>query len=377
MEAILRLQIYVFCLLVIVILWLSGDRRKTARKADDAGLFNGLLLSTAAMLLVDCVLWFFDGKAGALSRGIVLVCGVLYSLIHTIPVACFVLYSDFQIFRDAARFRKIARPLVAIAVLVGLAALATPFTGMLFTVDGSNRYVRGPWLPAFLAAQFGLVGFFLWDLLTHAKRINKRLFLTLLAYPVPLLAAGIVQLFYYGLVLFWPTTTLFLIVAASNIENHRAKTDYLTGTANRRSLDEELERRIAQVKSGRALFGILIDIDDFKAINDIHGHEAGDRALEDVARILKASVRVEDHVARMGGDEFVILVDFKESGAMEDLARRIERAIRAQNELRSRPYRLSLSIGRALYDRSSGDDAPGFLFRLDADMYSRKKEARS
>jgi diguanylate cyclase (GGDEF)-like protein len=374
MEAILRLQINVLCLAVIAILWLSGDRRVTSKSGADQGLFRALLLSTAAMLASDGIEWYFDGKAGSLSRAIVLLSGALYNGVHTIPLAFFVLYADFQIFRDDARFKLVSRPLMVIAALVALAAAISPFTGILFYANQANRYARGPWFPAFAFVQFGLIAFVLGDVIVNRKRLGRRLFITLLAYPIPMLVAAIVQALAFGLILIWPTTTLFLVVAASNIEKRRSKTDYLTGTANRRSLDEELERRIALRKSGRALFGMLIDIDAFKAINDRFGHDAGDRALEDVARVLTSSVRVEDCVARMGGDEFVVLVDSRGPGAMEELVRRIECAVDNQNASNRRPYAISLSIGRAQYEGSEG--AAGFLARLDADMYSRKKSTR-
>ena len=124
--------------------------------------------------------------------------------------------------------------------------------------------------------------------------------------------------------------------------------------ANRRSLDEELERRVESIRPGTTLCGLMIDLDDFKSINDRFGHEAGDRALEDVAKLLLASVRVDDMVARLGGDEFVVLADIKESAALEDLVERIERSVEHHNASVQRRYHLSLSIGRAIFDRRGG-----------------------
>jgi diguanylate cyclase (GGDEF)-like protein len=192
-----------------------------------------------------------------------------------------------------------------------------------------------------------------------------------------MLAGAILQMFVFGLVLIWPAMTLFLVAAHSNIENRRARTDYLTGTANRRSLDEELERRLAAGRPGRTLSGLLVDLDDFKEINDSHGHEAGDRALEDIASILLSSVRVEDMVARMGGDEFVVLVDLGEQATLEELVLRIEQAVERHNESKLRPYRLSLSIGRVSRGRVPGETAQEFLALLDADMYSRKRARKA
>jgi diguanylate cyclase (GGDEF)-like protein len=373
METALRLQVTFLCLCVIIILWFSGDRRKAARMEPDSRLYRALLVGTAFMLAIDSMCWLFDGRPGSLGRDAVLAANSLYYIGHTIPVATFVLYSDFQIFREQARFSRLVIPLAFIQAFVAVLALLSPFNGILFGVDEANRYVRGPWFPAFAVTQYGLVAFVLCQVVHFRKRVSRRVFLSLLAYPLPMLIAAIAQMLFFGLVLIWPTTTLFLVVAAFNLENRRSKTDYLTGVANRRSLDEELERRVASCESGGGLCGLLLDIDDFKMINDRFGHEAGDRALEDVANILAASVRVDDCVARMGGDEFVVLADFREGPAMEELVRRVELAIGNHNASNRLPYRLSLSIGRLMRGQGNGATAAEFLASLDSDMYARKK----
>ena len=376
METVLRLQITIFCLLVILILWFSGDRRSTSRMDLDSRLYRALLLSTFAMLFLDTVSWFFDGNAGNISHIAVFIANVFYYIIHTIPIALFIFYSDYQIFREEKRFVKMARPLIIIEVLVSVMAILSPITGGLFSVDKANHYFRGPWFPAFALVQFGLVAFILWHVIHNRRRTSRRIFISLLAYPIPLLIAAVFQMLFLGLVLIWPTMTLFLIVSAFNLEKRRAKTDYLTGTANRRSLDEELEKRIELSKSGKMLFGLLLDIDDFKKINDSFGHEAGDRALEDVANILLSSVRVNDHVARLGGDEFVVLVESSEPMALEDLVHRIENAIENLNATNQRPYQLSLSVGRAKYYEENSAKASDFLAILDAECIQERRASQ-
>jgi diguanylate cyclase (GGDEF)-like protein len=89
-----------------------------------------------------------------------------------------------------------------------------------------------------------------------------------------------------------------------------------------------------------------------------------------------SSVRVEDLVARMGGDEFVVLLDSADIGALEEMVKRIELAIEKHNNSANRPYRLSLSIGRANFDPELDKTAAGFLSRLDADMYRRKRQRK-
>jgi diguanylate cyclase (GGDEF)-like protein len=373
METALRLQLLCFCLLALAILWLTGDRRKASRKDPDSRLYRALLAATAFMIAVDSVSWFFDGKPGSLSRDAILVANSLYYVGHTIPVMLFILYSDFQVFGDERRFLKFVPPLALIEAAVAILALLSPFYGSLFSVDEANHYIRGPWFPAFAVSQYGLMAFVLGHVIHNGKRVNRKVFVSLLAYPLPMLIASVLQMLFLGLSLIWPTTLLFLLVAAFNLENRRSKTDYLTGVANRRSLDEELERRIAAGKSGGGLCGLLLDVDDFKSINDRFGHEAGDRALEDVANTLLSSVRVNDCVARMGGDEFVVLADLQESAAMEELVHRIEGAVENRNAANRRPYQLTLSIGRLFYDSREGGTAAEFLSSLDSDMYARKK----
>jgi diguanylate cyclase (GGDEF)-like protein len=373
MENALRLQTTFLSLCIIAILWFTGDRRRSTRNEPDSRLYRLLLASTAFMLVVDSLCWSFDGVAGELSRSLVFTGIFLYYLAHTIPVALFALYSDYQVFKDETRFRKFIPPLALIEILVAALDVLSLFNGLLFTVDEASHYVRGPWFPVFAVFQYGIVAFVLVQVIRHRKMANKRVFVSLLAYPIPLLVAALFQLLFLGLTLIWPATALFLIVAAFNLENRRSKTDYLTGVANRRSLDEELERRIASGGTGGRFCGLLLDLDDFKAINDRFGHEAGDMALEDVANILLSSVRVNDCVARMGGDEFVVLAELSGEGEAEDMVRRIELAVENHNASSNRPYQLSLSIGRLGYDRTAGVGAAAFLSRLDADMYSRKK----
>jgi diguanylate cyclase (GGDEF)-like protein len=111
--------------------------------------------------------------------------------------------------------------------------------------------------------------------------------------------------------------TDFAAVAALALDNARsraelellAQTDDLTGLSNRRHFRNELERQIAAAhQTGSPLSLLLLDLDNFKAINDSHGHERGDAALQAVAEAIKQQLRPTDLAARVGGDEFVIML---------------------------------------------------------------------
>jgi diguanylate cyclase (GGDEF)-like protein len=108
----------------------------------------------------------------------------------------------------------------------------------------------------------------------------------------------------------------------------RAASDALTGLPNRRSADETLKRMAAHAgRTVTPLSAVLLDLDHFKAINDLHGHEQGDKALAAVAEILATTLRVSDFAARYGGEEFLILLPDTDGPGARDAAEKLRQAI--------------------------------------------------
>jgi diguanylate cyclase (GGDEF)-like protein len=151
-----------------------------------------------------------------------------------------------------------------------------------------------------------------------------------------------------------------------------AGTDDLTGLANRRSFHEALRRHAAAAERyGMPLSLLLLDIDDFKEINDSHGHERGDEVLRSLATGLRHRVRESDVVARIGGDEFAILLP----QTTKDEAVSLARDLAAQTKrLRVKPASLDVSIGVA---SCSGASCDGLLSEADRELYVQKAKARA
>ena len=154
-----------------------------------------------------------------------------------------------------------------------------------------------------------------------------------------------------------------------------ALTDSLTGLPNTRLLQDRLERALAQ--SGRRdgdVAVLFVDLDGFKAVNDAMGHAAGDEVLQAVAERLRACARAADTVARIGGDEFVVLLEgCRSRGDAETVAGKIAAAISAPLALGRGAAEISCSIGIAFHP-SDGDCAEILLRNADKAMY-RAKEA--
>jgi diguanylate cyclase (GGDEF)-like protein len=151
----------------------------------------------------------------------------------------------------------------------------------------------------------------------------------------------------------------------------RASQDVLTGLANRMLFFSTLEELI---RKGRTVTVAFIDLDDFKSVNDTHGHGAGDRVLQNVARCLKASFRVGDVVARLGGDEFAVLaVDTAEQATRVAATRAVE-MIAQPLEMDGSRVRIGVSVGVAGH---AGDESAGMLLaRADAALYRAKRAGK-
>jgi diguanylate cyclase (GGDEF)-like protein len=153
-----------------------------------------------------------------------------------------------------------------------------------------------------------------------------------------------------------------------------ATTDYLTGLPNARSLFLQLDSELARCKRANSeLCVIVCDVDGFKQINDRFGHLEGNRVLRLFAEALKHSCREYDYVARMGGDEFVLIIPGlsaesvdKRAHQMKELAKQAGREVCGEDIL-------SLSIGYALYPKD-GEDAEALLAEADRRMYLEKQK---
>jgi diguanylate cyclase (GGDEF)-like protein/PAS domain S-box-containing protein len=153
-----------------------------------------------------------------------------------------------------------------------------------------------------------------------------------------------------------------------------AETDPLTGLANRRALERTLDAALTRaVKRSRSVGVVMLDLDGFKAINDNHGHAAGDEALREVARRLRGCVRERDLVARLGGDEFVlVLTDVGgRSGAVQDAVARIQDALATPVQVNDISASLRAAIGVAVFP-GDGADAADLIAHADRAMYAAK-----
>jgi diguanylate cyclase (GGDEF)-like protein len=171
---------------------------------------------------------------------------------------------------------------------------------------------------------------------------------------------------------FWMTSTRLWAG-----QNELARTDALTGLPNRRAFEEGGERVIEQSRSGLMSFAVLaIDVDHFKHINDRYGHKGGDTALRCMAQALTAAVRKEDLVARLGGEEFVVLLENEGVEEARCTAERIRQIVEALNiSVDDQVVKATVSAGVAVFEAS--DTLETVLRRADRALYAAKLAGRN
>lgn len=286
---------------------------------------------SAAWLFADVQMRGCRGGSGRMLELLLPDAAVLLLLLLNFPAGWF--------YRLDAASRLRVRPLawvLCLPFLLLLAVAATRFLVNLRHFDRNRAFAVGPLLGLLLAGQCVL--------------------------PLP---GG-----YSASILLLALTAL---VAFCYLQNRVQNIDYLTGLYNRAQVDRYIRSKILRCAPGRTFSCIMIDLDNFKEINDRFGHTIGDEALETAARLMKSSLRRGDFLARIGGDEFLVVLD---EGSYENLskaAERIREAFERFNSRTVRAFRLSLSMGYDVYRYGSHMTWSRFYRRIDRLMYENKK----
>ncbi|KAF0813179.1 Response regulator PleD [Andreprevotia sp. IGB-42] len=156
--------------------------------------------------------------------------------------------------------------------------------------------------------------------------------------------------------------------------SREVETDALTGVANRRALESQLDQLAAQAGIGFSV--LMLDIDHFKAINDSHGHAVGDRVLAQIGQLLRESCRNGETIARYGGEEFCVLLPGIEGAAATAIAERIRRRVAGHGWAEVAP-RLAVTTSVGCASAHGDEGARGVLARADALLYRAKKQGRN
>ncbi|MCR5691602.1 MAG: GGDEF domain-containing protein [Eubacterium sp.] len=251
--------------------------------------------------------------------------------------------------------------------LIGL--VINLFQPFLYWFDENHRYVRGDWFFVYtgLSGVFIVIGLVLYGL--GRIRGGAFKFYPVFQFFLPVIVCMGIQSAGYGVSTFWCGIAVGITVMSMSIQRENLFKDKLTGLYNRYYLDKlEVEKR-----NQREFCMMMIDMNDFKQINDDFGHLTGDQALVDMAGILRGSVANRGTVIRYAGDEFVALINLATQEEAEAFNEELQTNIKEFNKKNNRQYKLSASSGYGIFDlqKISMDE---IVEMVDRKMYENKEQ---
>jgi diguanylate cyclase (GGDEF)-like protein len=350
------------------------NRRRNARVGQEK-YFLWMLIITFLSFIADIMSslnkgpdWFFPFAAAG---------NYIEIMLNTVLLPIFYRYVCEQICDlDRVVARKLNITLWIMAVVCAALVVSTAYTGQIFYFDGAHTYHRGPLFLLPMSILFAMMVMIEGFIISQRQQIEVSYYTSLALFMVPPLIGWALQSLIFGLPFSLLGVTFAALVVFTNIQNRNMDKDYLTGAFNRQTLDNYLQHKIDLSTRQRTFSAILLDIDNFKSINDSFGHYEGDAALIHTVRILRDSVGRTDFIARYGGDEFCVILDSDDPSVVEATVGQIDSRLSDFNR-HHKPYPLSFSMGRAIYQPSMGNKAEFFYKIIDQKMYDEKNARRA
>lgn len=332
-------------------------------------LFTAMVLLTIVGCSAEALSFLIDGRSFPYCR----------ALNYFLNCICFMgtgtlgylwcLFVDMRIYNNTRRTRRAALKLALPLLLDYVLCFASLKTGIIFYISPENVYHRG----SYFAVPY-LVVFFYYIYSLCLSDISKKNGLHLksmssMAFVGPCIIGTLIQGAFYGITLGWAMVAISFVHVYQQTQFLNFYTDSLSMLYNRRYLDRVLRQIVHNEITNT--YGIMIDVNDFKYINDAFGHAAGDRAIQYIARILSESISSSALAIRYAGDEFILLLRAIEPASIPALVRRVQRNVDEWNESNLEPFNLSFAMGYSRFDIANMTPDE-FLTAMDRKMYENK-----
>ena len=353
---------------LLMLVTLIGNRWRLHEKNTENNIVMLMVVLTLFTCVVDFVSAAVDGQPGELCR-VAAYASALWLFVGALLICSgWIVFISSHLRISLSRWHR--RLLIGLMGLNLLLLIVNFFVPVVFTVNESNVYIRHDgYIPIFVT-QF----FFLCDgllLYLRARRQGGLLkFFPVWVFVIPAMAGALAQSFLYGVSTLWPGIAITVSTIVASLQNELIFRDKLTGLYNRFHLDN-LKTEIARSRQG-SYTAMMLDLNDFKSINDQLGHSVGDEALVATGKILVDAVGGLGNVIRYAGDEFVIVLNTQDEQKVRACEDAIRQGVRAFNESGKAPYRLSVSIGTCPMDLrvQSVDD---LMNEVDRRMFVEKR----
>lgn len=257
-------------------------------------------------------------------------------------------------------------------LLLGIGLLVNSFYPFVFRIDENGVYSRMWGYYLYLGVDLLYILISVVFSVRDSYKSGGLIFFPIYLYLVPVALGVIFQYLFYGLSITIPCLAIALAGVLMSLQNEVIYTDGLTGLLNRSYLDYFQSKHLK--RKHIHMTGLMLDMDNFKEINDELGHAMGDKALKRTAKILVATVGNEGRVMRYAGDEFIILLNTLDEEKVKSYIQAIKDNL--SQEVFGSTSGLSISVGYSVYD-SDKMTADEFLNEMDKKMYENKKKYHS
>ncbi len=270
------------------------------------------------------------------------------------------------------RLSKIHKMIICIffSIAMGL-IIVNIFTPVLFIINENDIYQRVDGLYIIYAfSYFGLIFDAIGMYLVKKHESGGLKFFPMWGFVIPIAIGMVIQNMFFGVSTIAPFMTISITLMINSFQNQMIFRDQLTDLYNRYYLSL-LEKKFSG-KSSREYSVLMLDINDFKSINDLYGHDAGDDALVNLSKVLVSVVDKDGEIIRYAGDEFIIILNSHEEKVIEALINRIHQTLKDFSDSKTTPYELSVSVGWCRFS-FGGKSLNEYINEADKRMYTNKQ----
>lgn len=367
--------IYVISILVVGIT-LFSTYKNTKFRGSANKIFASLGLILLLTLFSELFGWVVDRSKVSMGAELnIIVNSIIYAItpFNTLFLTIYFNSILFAYIKYSKKWLVFLLPIVLNLVLI----LTNQITRYYFYVDENNVYHRGDIYYVMIAISYTYIVFFLIYLLINRGRVERSdfvSFVSLLSFPI---LGSILQILNYGVAMTWPMFCITYLGIHLIIQQSVISKDYLTGLRNRGFLDQELESLICAAKNrGGEFTGFMFDLDNFKYVNDVYGHDEGDSLLKEFSKLLLKTFRRNECVGRLGGDEFMVLIDNSDFVHVGDIEKRLRQNIEIFNLNNDKPWKIEVSCGVLRYAVDSSMDKQQYYASIDKLLYIDKKQRK-
>lgn len=355
------------CLMVTLLL---SKRRNGKMVSMDSRIFDWMCYLCLTLCILETLTFWLDAETFSGARNMNIAANALVFMLDAVFAYSWSVYIDYKLFGDFRRLKKYYIYGAIPAVVVCLMCVGNLFTEVFFWVTLENVYYRTSlvwitYLVTYCYLSYGAVLVFY-----YRNQSNKYMFFPVMLFLTPIFLCSVIQFYNYGLALIWVSTAFGLTSLYISLQNERAFLDTLTNLYNRSYLLHYMDYLMRKMQQGTRVLGIMLDVNDFKHINDTFGHHTGDQVLQMVAKALQASVGGRGAAIRYGGDEFVVLLENAREADGQRFRQQVEQHLVLNNASRAVPCRISLSMGMAEFGNM---DVEMFFHVMDLKMYEDKR----